>query len=89
MIVTPEGITYRLLWLPDIPATDARDTRKTLTIWFGRVPSSSGTPPTGLATPERIRHAQKRFDKAVKNIWGQSLTRYPKVGEGTVISGTA
>lgn len=87
MIVTPEGITYRLLWLPDIP----RLMPETLEKLYDLVRQGAvivGNAPTGLATLNESGNAQKRFDKAVKNIWGKASPGIRKVGKGTVISGT-
>ncbi|MFV0417883.1 MAG: glycosyl hydrolase [Dysgonomonas sp.] len=88
MLTTPEGTSYRVLWLPDIP----RMLPQTLEKLYALVRDGAtiiGDAPQGLATLIDAENAQQRFDKAVKNIWGnKSKQGIRKVGKGTVISGT-
>ncbi len=86
MLVTPEGIRYRLLWLPDAP----RMLPETLEKIYALVQEGAtivGSAPDGLATLSGGEAAQIRFDQMVKNIWGDKLTSIRKVGKGSVIAG--
>jgi hypothetical protein len=86
MLVTPEGIQYRLLWLPDAP----RMLPETLEKIFSLVQDGAtivGSAPQGLATLSGGEAARNKFDQMVKNIWGDKRTSIRKVGRGTVISG--
>jgi hypothetical protein len=86
MLVTPEGIRYRLLWLPDAP----RMLPETLEKIYALVQEGAtivGSAPEGLATLSGGEAARNRFDQMVKNIWGDKRTGIRKVGKGSVISG--
>jgi hypothetical protein len=86
MLVTPEGIRYRLLWLPDVP----RMLPETLEKIYALVKEGAtivGSAPEGLATLSGGEAAQARFDQMVKNIWGDKSKGIRKVGKGSVISG--
>jgi hypothetical protein len=87
MLVTPEGIRYRLLWLPDAP----RMLPETLEKLYALVQEGAtivGSAPEGLATLSGGEAARNKFVQMVKNIWGNNLTGIRKVGKGSVISGT-
>jgi hypothetical protein len=87
-LVTPEGISYRLLWLPDAP----RMLPKTLEKIYSLVQEGAtilGKAPVGLATLSDGKAAKLRFDTMVKNIWGDQVSGIKKVGKGRVISGIA
>ncbi|HZG23533.1 MAG TPA: glycosyl hydrolase [Chitinophagaceae bacterium] len=87
MLVTPEGIRYRLLWLPDAP----RMLPETLEKIHALVQAGAtivGSAPKGLATLSGGEASQAKFDQMVKNIWGNKVTNIRKVGKGSVISGT-
>jgi hypothetical protein len=87
MLVTPEGIRYRLLWLPDAP----RMLPETLEKIYALVQEGAtvvGSAPLGLATLSGGEAARNRFDQMVKNIWGDKRKGIRKVGKGAVISGT-
>ncbi|MGV8963501.1 MAG: glycosyl hydrolase [Candidatus Saccharimonadaceae bacterium] len=87
MIVTPEGLGYHMLWLPDIP----RMLPETLEKIYSLISKGAivvGDAPKGLATLSGGKSAQERFDAAVRSIWGKSPQQgMRKVGKGTVISG--
>jgi hypothetical protein len=86
MLVTPEGIRYRLLWLPDAP----RMLPETLEKIFALVQEGAtivGSAPKGLATLSGGEAAHNIFDQMVKNIWGDKRTGIRKVGKGSVVSG--
>ena len=83
MFVTPDGIRYSVLWLPDncrmLPATLEK------ILAFVRAGATViGEAPEGLATLSGGMQAQRRFDKAVKAIWGRRTAGVRKVGRGRV-----
>lgn len=86
-LVTPEGLRYRVLWLPDVP----RMRPETLEKLYALIQEGAtvvGETPFGLATLSGGKEAQKRFDKAVRNIWGKaSTTGIRPVGKGFIVSG--
>ncbi len=87
MLVTPEGIRYRMLWLPDNP----RMLPQTLEKLYALVRDGAtiiGDAPNGLATLSDAATAKQRFNVSVQNIWGKTPKRgIRKVGKGTVVSG--
>ena len=89
MIVTPEGISYRVLWLPDIP----RMLPQTLEKIHSLVREGAvviGDAPRGLATLTGAGESQQRFNTAVRDIWGNSSQHGVRtVGKGKVVSGLA
>jgi hypothetical protein len=87
---TPEGISYRVLWIPDCvrmrPETAERLAK--LTARGGVVVLAKL--PQGLATLEGGEKAQKRFAEAVNRLWGEESADIPgarKCGRGTVFVG--
>jgi len=85
MLVTPEGISYRVLWLPDVPNMLPQTLEKIRS--FVRAGATIvGNAPEGLATLSGGEAAKQRFNTAVKEIWGTGKG-LRKVGKGHVISG--
>ncbi len=89
-IVTPEGIAYELLWLPN----NRRMLPETLERLVTLVEAGAvvvGDRPAGLATLTGGARAQERFDRAVHTLWGAPAdTPQPasrQVGLGRVLSG--
>jgi hypothetical protein len=85
-LVTPEGIKYRALWLPD----NLRMLPQTLEKLHSLILDGAtiiGDAPHGLATLSGGEAAQQRFDAAVRNIWGGSQKGVRNVGKGIVVSG--
>ena len=86
-LVTPEGISYRVLWLPD----NQRMLPQTLEKLYKLLNEGAtivGDAPLGLATLKNGEEAQKRFDNIVRSIWGESIKRgIRQVGKGTIVSG--
>jgi len=89
-IVTPEGISYSVLWMPD----STRMLPQTLEKIRDLVRAGAtliGNPPAGLATLVNAVEAQKRFDAVVQELWSpksasaESVIR--KVGKGLIIEG--
>ncbi len=85
-LVTPDGITYSVLWLPD----NCRMLPETLEKIVSLISDGAtviGEAPTGPATLNGGKETRKRFDKAVRSIWGKAgRTGVRKVGRGRVIS---
>ncbi|SDF56036.1 Glycosyl hydrolases family 2, sugar binding domain [Mucilaginibacter pineti] len=86
MIVTPEGIQYRVLWLPDVPHMLPQTLEKILLLLRNGA-TIVGEAPVGLATLSGGDVATQRFNAAVKSIWGESRKGLRKVGKGYVVSG--
>ena len=86
MLVTPEGIQYRVLWLPDAPYMRP-ETLEKLSILIRNGATIVGEAPVGLSTLSGGEAAKKRFDTAVKAIWGGAAKGLRKVGKGYVASG--
>jgi hypothetical protein len=85
-ITTPEGLRYRLLWLPDCP----RMVPETLERMLALVQQGAilvGEPPQGLATLTGGTRAKNRFRKAIVALWGEQTITVRTVGKGRVISG--
>lgn len=85
-LVTPEGIQYSLLWLPDVP----RMLPQTLEKIYSLIQQGAivvGEAPIGLATLSGGESAKVRFDAAVKKIWGTAQKGVRKNGKGYIISG--
>jgi hypothetical protein len=85
-LITPDGIQYRVLWLPDAP----RMLPQTLEKIRSLVQNGAivvGEAPVGLATLSGGPAAMLRFDVAVKEIWGVGRKGIRKNGKGYVVSG--
>ncbi|OOQ61184.1 glycosyl hydrolase [Mucilaginibacter pedocola] len=87
LLVTPEGIQYRLLWLPEnfhmLPQT-VEKLQKLLADGATIV----GNRPQALVTLTGGSASQLRFNKAVNAIWGNKTESGIKsIGKGTLISG--
>lgn len=86
-LVTPEGLRYRVLWLPDVPRMRPETIEKLYAL-IQQGATVVGEAQFGLATLSGGKEAQKRFDKAVKNIWGKaSKTGIRPLGKGFIVSG--
>lgn len=86
-LVTPEGISYRLLWLTD----NVRMLPQTLEKLLSLVRDGAtvvGNAPLGMATLSGGDAAQQRFDSSVRELWGDSRRRrIQQIGAGLVMSG--
>lgn len=86
-IVTPEGISYALLWMP----STKRMLPETLERLYDLLCEGAvvvGEAPEGLATLSGGDVAQRRFDEAVARIWGERPeTGAREVGKGKILSG--
>jgi hypothetical protein len=85
MVVTPEGIRYRVLWLPDVPRMLPQTLEKIRSLVRNGA-TVVGNAPEGLATLTGGNVAKQRFNAAVKDLWGGAGKGLRKVGKGHVIS---
>jgi len=86
VLVTPEGIKYKLLWLPN----SLRMLPSTLEKIYALVQAGAcvvGEAPNGLATLSGGISSSQQFDVLVNQIWGNGSENVRKVGRGCVISG--
>lgn len=87
MIVTPEQIRYKALWIPE----NRRMLPETLERLYALVREGAtvvGNAPREPATLRGGKTTQKRFNTAVRKIWGKtSGVAVRKVGRGSVLSG--
>ncbi|MDR2754977.1 MAG: hypothetical protein LBC20_04665 [Planctomycetaceae bacterium] len=98
-IITPEGIAYRILWIPDNKRMTPETLEKLLTlVRNGAIVVSN--PPEGLATLAGGENSQQRFNNTVKELWNitnnnknnktenkLNSTQIHTVGKGKVLSG--
>lgn len=86
-VITPEGIQYRLIWVPD----STRMLPETLEKLEQLVQNGARVlcdPPKGLATLSDPENAQKRFDRTCVRLWGERPEPGTRsVGKGCVLSG--
>lgn len=86
-LVTPEGYSYSMMWIPD----NKRMLPETLEKLYelikqGAVVAASA--PKGLATLRGDKATEKRFAKAVSAIWGKALQGgVTRIGNGAILSG--
>ena len=86
-LVTPQGLSYRMLWLRDCPRM-LPETLERLLALVKKGAVVVGGPPQGLATLSGGAKAESRFRKAVSALWGE--TGQPgmrMIGKGRVIAG--
>lgn len=86
-LVTPEGYSYRLIWIPDTKRMLPETLEKLLSlIKQGAVVVADA--PKSLATLRDAKRSQKRFDSAVRAIWGKSKAgEIKRIGKGAILSG--
>ena len=89
MVVTPEGLSYKFIWIPEnkrmLPETLERI--QTLLEEGATIVANA---PKSLATLAGGEEAQQRFDKAVKAIWGNaSKGNFTTIGKGRLLSGAS
>ncbi|MDR2424564.1 MAG: hypothetical protein LBD59_07560, partial [Prevotellaceae bacterium] len=86
-LVTPEGIAYRLLWLPQNERMLPETLEKILALAKAGA-TIVGNAPRCLATLSGGKKAQQRFNKAVKALWGNAAAQQVRtIGKGKLISG--
>jgi hypothetical protein len=87
LITTPEGIQYKVLWLPETIHMLPQTLEK-LAALIRAGATLVGNAPKSLATLSGGASSQTRFNSAVKAIWGGQTKGLRRVGKGTIISGT-
>ncbi len=87
MLVTREGIRYRVMWIPESPRMLPQTLEKIYSlINDGAVVIADA--PKGLATLIGGEASLKRFEDGVTKIWGQAPARgVRQIGKGSVFSG--
>lgn len=86
LLVTPEGISYQVLWLPDAQNM-LPETLEKIYALVRNGATIIGNAPEGIATLSGGIAAKQHFDALVSSIWGSRTTGVHKVGRGRVISG--
>ena len=89
MVVTPEGLSYKFIWIPEnkrmLPETLERI--QTLLEEGATIVANA---PKSLATLAGGEEAQARFDKAVKALWeNASEGNFTTIGKGRLLSGVS
>ena len=86
-IYTPEGISYRVLWMPD----NKRMIPQTLEKLYELICEGAtviGDAPQGLASLSDPIASQQRFNEIVKKIWGETKKNgIYKIGKGAIVCG--
>jgi hypothetical protein len=86
-LVTPEGLRYRVLWLRECPRM-LPETAERLLALVRKGAVVVGERPRGLATLSGGAKAEKRFQDAVLELWGEEgTTGVRAVGKGRVVAG--
>jgi len=87
LLTTPEGITYKVLWLAD----NERMLPETLEKIYALIKNGAtviGNAPKNLATLKGGDNAQRRFAETVDHIWGDGNTSGMKrIGKGSILCG--
>ena len=86
-IVTPEGLRYRMMWIPDTKRM-LPETLEKLQQMIERGAVVVADAPKSVATLRDVANAEKRFAAAVDAIWGNAKAgEITSVGKGKVLSG--
>lgn len=87
MLVTPEGIEYRVLWLPETTHMLPQTLEKLDTLLRAGA-TVIGNAPKELVTLSGGAKTQLRFNTAIRNIWGnKGTTGMRRLGKGILLSG--
>lgn len=85
-LVTPEGYSYSMMWIPD----NKRMLPETLEKLYELIKQGAvvvASAPKGLATLRGDKAAEKRFAKAVSAIWGKAQKGgVTRIGSGAILS---
>ncbi len=85
-LVTPEGLSYRLLWMPDtermLPATLRR-----LKELIKAGATVVGSAPKGIATLSGGSDAERTFEELVHQLWGDQTSGVHRIGKGKLLAG--
>ena len=86
-LVTPEGYSYSMMWIPD----NKRMLPETLEKLYELIKQGAvvvASAPKGMATLRGDKAAEKRFAKAVSAIWGKAQKGgVTRIGNGAILSG--
>lgn len=82
--VTPEGVSYSLMWIPE-PGRMLPETLEKLVKLVGEGGILVADAPAGIATLRKDSQQQARYDKAVSTLWQGTGIR--NVRKGKVVSG--
>ncbi|MBR5334952.1 MAG: hypothetical protein IKV23_01610 [Bacteroidaceae bacterium] len=86
-VVTPEGLSYRFIWIPENKRmlSETLERLHALMRDGAVVVASAPKCPATLAGGAR---AQRRFDRAVRAIWGKAVPgSFRRIGKGGILSG--
>lgn len=87
-VVTPEGLSYRLIWIPENKRMLPETVEKLYEL-ISRGAKVVAAKPQSIATLIGGEQAQRRFDEAVESIWGGVLPCESKaIGKGMIITDT-
>ncbi len=88
-IVTPEGISYRAIWIPE----NKRMLPSTLERLHNLMKDGAyviASPPKRIATLSGGKRAERRFKKAVDAIWNKAEPgKVKRIGKGGILTGTS
>ena len=88
-VVTPEGQSYRFIWIPE----NKRMLPETLERLHSLMKKGAvvvASAPKSIATLSGGKDAQRRFEKAVRAIWGKTKNgELRRVGKGGILSGVS
>lgn len=82
-IVTPEGLSYQILWLYDCKRM-LPETLEKIYSFLQQGITIVGEPPVSIATLSGGGKAESRFNELVKKIWGEEKQELRSVGKGRV-----
>ena len=86
-IVTPEGQSYRMLWIPDNKRM-LPETLKCLHRLMKEGACVVASAPKGICTLSGGKQAQRSFDKTVRSIWKKAEAgKFRRIGKGGILAG--
>lgn len=89
LIMTPEGLSYRFLWMPDNKRM-LPETLEQLHKLLEQGATVVANAPKSIATLANGEEGQQRFDNAVKAIWGNATEgSFTNIGKGRLLSGAS
>ena len=87
-VMTPEGISYRLIWIPE----NKRMRPETLEHLHGLIQAGAtvvANAPQRIAGLRGGEQAEQRFTQAVDAIWGKAAKGVKSIGKGRLLSGVS
>lgn len=86
-IVTPEGVAYSIMWMPDTKRM-LPETLKKLHSLIKQGAVVVADAPKSVATLRKAKRSERRFNRFVRKIWGKSEAGIVKnIGKGAILSG--